>query len=59
VKVTEWTSVMLKASVGPVREGKLENSMDGGNDFRKPKQYLGSPRIHNNEEVEITVREEL
>jgi hypothetical protein len=55
--VIEWTSVMLKASVGPTHEGKMENSMSGGTYFRKPKKYLGRPRIHSNEEVEITVRE--
>jgi hypothetical protein len=33
------------------------NSMSGGNDFRKPKQYLGRLRIHNNEEVKVRVRE--
>jgi len=48
---------MLKASVGPTHEGKMENSMNGGTDFRKLKQYLGRPRIHNNEEVEMTIRE--
>jgi hypothetical protein len=53
----EWTSVMLKGSVGSTHEGKMEKSMSGGNDFGKQKQYLGRPRIHNNEEVEITVRE--
>jgi len=38
-KVIEWTSVMLKATVGPAHEGKMEKNMSGGNDFRKPKQY--------------------
>jgi hypothetical protein len=33
------------------------NSMSGGNDFRKSKQYLGRLRIHNNEEVKMTFRE--